>query len=462
MKRVSLLLALTALIGIASQSEASLDFSVFNVRGFEGKGELEFNQPEDLVVAPDGNYIIADTNNNRLQVLDSSGNFLRIIPPPRPKNEALEATAVDTRPANVIKFQNNNFKRPVGLSFGPDGKLYCSLSTQDYIAVIDYASGNLERILGGHGKNSNQFWMPMDIDVNDNSMIAVAEFRNKRVQILDKEGNCQKEIIYQEETDKGGFRRLEPRGVKWTADGNIVITYPKYHQVVCWDLKDSSIKWRYGGNKPGIDRGCLNNPSYVCLAPDNHLLITDTQNGRVVEITKDGKYFHHHSKKGSPPGRLNYPRGLFLNSDETLAVSDSGNSRVQFFSQGQASILLKEANTLALKDDWHGVMACAEKIIYLQPNNQQAMNLMVNAYYFFGDKAFKEKEYDKAEDYYRRVLRYKPDDGNIPQKLDAIFWENNRPYIITGIAIILGFIALIIFISVCKMVFNRIRKQVKD
>ena len=59
-------------------------------------------------------------------------------------------------------------------------------------------------------------------------------------------------------------------------------------------------------------------------------------------------------------------------------------------------------------------------------------------------------------------MRYKPDDGNIPQKLDAIFWENNRPYIVTGIAIIVGFIALIILVWVLKLVFKTIRRRAKN
>lgn len=462
MKKVSLLLALAAFLSLSCTADAAMDLSVFQTRGFEGKGELEFNQPEDILVAPDGNIVIADTNNNRLQVLGPHGDFLRIIPPPKPKNEALTATAVDTRPANVIKFQNTSFKRPVGLAFGPDGKLYCSLSTQDHIAVIDYATGNLERVFGGNGKALGQLYMPMDIDIDDQNRLAVAEFRNRRVQIFNTDGVALREIIYQEEHAKGGFRRLEPRGVFWTKDGDLIVTYPNYHQIVCWNVNDSSIKWRYGGNKAGNEKGMLNNPSFVAQGQENHLIVSDTKNGRILEITREGKFYEHHSRKGSAPGKLNTPRGIFLTKDDTLIISDSGNSRVQFFSPGQASVLLKEAKTFALQDDWQAVMSNAEKILYLQPNNEQAIDLMVNAYYYFGDKAFKDKEYDKAEDYYRRVLRYKPDDGNIPQKLDAIFWENNRPYIVTGIAIIIGFIALIVFGWVLKLVFKAIRRRAKN
>lgn len=462
MKRISLLLVFAAFLNFSCAAHAAMDLSVFQTRGFEGKGELEFNQPEDIVLAPDGNYVVADTNNNRLQVLSPHGDFVRIIPPPKAKNEALTATVVDTRPANVIKFQNTYFKKPVGLTFGSDGKLYCSLSSQDHIAVIDYTSGNLENVFGGNGKALGQLWMPMDIDIDDQNRIAVAEFRNRRVQILSSNGEGLKEIVYQEELPRAGYRRIEPRGVKWTADGDLIVTYPNYHQVVCWNINDGSIKWRYGGNKPGNDKGTLNNPSYVANGQETHLLVSDTKNGRIVEMTREGKFYEHHSRKGSAPGRLNSPRGLFLGKDDNLAVVDSGNSRMHFFSPGQASMLLKEANDFAVHDDWLGVMHNAEKVLYLQPNNDQAINLMVNAYYYFGDKAFKEKDFDKAEDYYRRVLRYKPDDGNIPQKLDAIFWENNRPYIVTGIAIIVGFVALIILVWVLKLIFGIIRRRAKN
>ena len=40
------------------------------------------------------------------------------------------------------------------------------------------------------------------------------------------------------------------------------------------------------------------------------------------------------------------------------------------------------------------------------------------------------------------VLSYRPDDGNIPQKLDAIFWEKNRPIIVGSVTLVLLFIGL--------------------
>ena len=462
MKKWSYFLLLALFICQVYRAEASLDFSNFVTVGFEGKAELEFNQPEDLIQAPDGNFLIADTGNNRIQVFDAQGKFLRIIPPPKAKNDALTAAPADNRPANIIKLETSGFRKPTGLAFDSEGKLYVTLMNNDIIVVLDYPSGQVKYTIGSSGKKEGQFWMPMDIDIDDQDRIAVAEFRNKRVQILDLDGNQINEIIYQEQTERGGFRYLEPRGVFWTQDGDLIVTYPNYHQIVCWNIKEGTIKWRYGGKNPGNKKGMLNNPSFIAQGVDSHLMISDTKNHRVVEITRDGKYYETHSQKGSSKGRLNFPRGLVLTKDETMIVADSGNSRIQFFTAGATTLLLKEAKMLANRDEWNGVMTNVEKILQLQPNNEQALDLKVNALYYFGDNAFKNKDYDKAEDYYRMVLRYRPDDGNIPQKLDKIFWEVNRPILIGAVAIIVGLIAIVILIWLLKLVIRRIKAKVTE
>ena len=86
----------------------------------------------------------------------------------------------------------------------------------------------------------------------------------------------------------------------------------------------------------------------------------------------------------------------------------------------------------------------------------------IESKYELGHLYLKTKDYDKAEDYYRMVLRYRPDDGNIPQKLDAIFWENNRPILISAVAIILGLIGLVIILWLLKLVFRRIKAKVTE
>jgi len=445
---------LFSLLAISAGAETSLDFSVFNSKGFEGKGPLEFGSPEDLIITREGLIIVADHRNNRLQVLKGDGEFVGVVPNIAKIDESkFDAAALEARKKNLEEL-TTLFKKPVGLAQNSQGLLYVTLMESDKIAIVDPRNGALTGTLCKSGKGQGELYGPMDIDVSFDGRIAVAEWRNRRVQILNDEGKCLKELIYQEETKKGALSAVAPRGVHWMSDGKLAVSYPLYNQVVCWEPNTGEVLWRYGGIK-GNDKGMLNNPSFITSALGSNLLIADTLNHRIVEITGDGKYFEHHGRRGSRPGALLSPRGIALNREEVLVISDQGNNRVHFFQPGQTTLMLREVKQMALKDDWDNAAPRIEQILYLQPNNSDAHELMVNALYYFGNRSFNAREYDKAEEFYRRILRYRPEDPNIPQKLDAIFWAVNQSLIASIVFGIIATIAGLILIWVLKLLISR-------
>jgi len=467
------LLATLFLLGAAlSQVDAALDLSVFSFKGYEGKGALEFTAPEDMLLLPDGQILVADQRNNRLQLLSADGEFVRAIPQ-LVASEPLRADGKKQNSAKVLlpprsatssvplevsrKFYEEvqrYFPRPTGLALDNKGQVFVTFMESDLIAIVDLASGKVTGTLGRSGRGQGELFQPLDIDISHDGRIAVAEGRNKRVQIMNDTGKCLKELVYQEESKKGALNAVAPRGVHWLNNGNLVVSYPTFNQVVCWEPKEGKIVWRYGSSK-GTEKGMLNSPSYINRSLDGNLLISDTLNHRIVEITSEGKFFEHYGRRGSAPGRLLMPRGLALNSDETLLIIDQGNSRVHFFQPGQVTITLREAKQLALKDDWVGAMSRIERVLYLQPNNEQARDLMINALYYFGNKAFVDRDFFKAADFYRRVLKYNPDDANIPQKLDAIFWAENQGLIASIVFGIIAVIAGLIIVWILKVLLTR-------
>jgi len=451
--KISLLTGLLVLL--CNIPSVALDFSSFTVKGFEGKGPLEFSSPEDLLLDSNGRIIVADHRNNRIQVLTAEGNFLFSIPGNPPKTDAANANAEEQAQMQNFAELQKICRRPSGLALDKNGLLYVASFEADKIGIINLSTGNLTGTISRSGKAQGELNGPMGIAISpDGTKIAVAEFKGRRVQILSEDGKCLKELLYQEESKKGRFSTVAPRGVHWNRQGQLIVSYPTFHQVVCWEPMEGKLIWRYGSSK-GRDKGQLDNPSFITDAKDGNLLIADTGNHRIVEITGDGKFFEHHGRRGSAPGRLLSPRGLALTDDESLVISDSGNNRVHFFQPGQATIMLREVKQLALKDDWESAMPRIERILYLQPNNQQAVDLMVNGLYFFGNQAFNERNYDKAEEYYRRVIRYRPDDSNIAQKLDAIFWAANQGLIATVIFGIIAIIVGLIIIWVLKVLISR-------
>ncbi|MBR3764698.1 MAG: hypothetical protein IKK57_09155 [Clostridia bacterium] len=88
-----------------------------------------FLEPQDIVVAPDGNVYVADTNNHRIVVLDNDLNTV----------------------VNVIAgFDNaglsDQFNKPTGVCVTEDGWLYIADSANKRIVVLD-GSGALQKIV---------------------------------------------------------------------------------------------------------------------------------------------------------------------------------------------------------------------------------------------------------------------------------------------------------------------------
>jgi len=484
------LLVVVAVLALTSAVH-SLEFSEFVTKGYEGKAELEFIAPEDLILGPAGEIIVADQKNNRVQILKADGSFARFIssknngvdlPPPgdeRPGrgHKAKHAPKSSDKPGDkkvpadkktvVAPSGESGFVwygegasmtitlgKPVGLALDKSGRLWVSCSEIHKIYIFRFADGKALGEFGQRGRQQGLFDTPMDIDIRSDGFLAVADWGNKRVQIFSPSGKSVREIHYKEETKKAGLRDIRPRGVFWDIDGNLLVSYPAYNQIVCWNLTGALV-WRYG--VLGNDKGELNQPSYFCPSLDGNIMLSDSGNNRIVEVNPRGILIRNYPiRRGTGPGKLLSPRGLALVKPDTLVVADQGNNRVHFFKPGKAIVLLREAESFAKTDHWDEAFSLIEQVLNLHPNNREASSLMVNALHFFGDRSFQKADFDKSEEFFRRVLIYQPNDPLVPKKLDAIFWAENR-YLIVKLAFgIMGVIAALILSWVARTTFNKL------
>ena len=127
--------------------------------GGEGKDAGQFNQPHAVLVDPQGQVIIADRSNQRLQVFDGDGKFLR--------EKAHPGT-------------------PCGLCLMSDSKhIMMAHGHTGRIMKLDLEL-NLLAATGGQGKGANQYGEAhyLALDAQDN--IYVADSLNWNVQKLVK------------------------------------------------------------------------------------------------------------------------------------------------------------------------------------------------------------------------------------------------------------------------------------
>lgn len=81
----------------------------------------------------------------------------------------------------------------------------------------------------------------------------------------------------------------------------------------------------------GHDKSVLALPSDVAVA-DEKIYVVDGGHHRIVVFDMQGDFLFQFGGKGKTKGKMNFPVGIFVDSDNTVYVADSGNYRVQVFS----------------------------------------------------------------------------------------------------------------------------------
>jgi DNA-binding beta-propeller fold protein YncE len=148
------------------------DFSAHNIRKFDsngqeefafgtqGKGDGQFVQPSGLIVDGQGNLLVCDTFNHRVQKFDGKGKFLS-------------------------KF-NHGFFGPRDLVEVGNRIFVCDTGNHK-IQVFDL-NGNFLMEWGGFGSANGQFQEPVGITADPGGFLYVADSDNRRIQKFDLNG----------------------------------------------------------------------------------------------------------------------------------------------------------------------------------------------------------------------------------------------------------------------------------
>ena len=117
-----------------------------------------------LAVDASGNIFVADAGNNRVQVLDSTGNYLREW-----------GSAAGIPPAD------GQFITPIGLGVDAIGNVFvCDLGNRR-IEKFD-SSGSFLAKFGGVGVGNGTFSWPVAVAVNSSGQVVVSDYTGNLVQ----------------------------------------------------------------------------------------------------------------------------------------------------------------------------------------------------------------------------------------------------------------------------------------
>jgi len=218
--------------------------------------EYAAGRPEGIVRLNDGRIAVADTHYHRVVIFDGDGNVDSMF--------------------GAYGSEHGQFVYPVAIAEDPAGFLYVGEYGEQQRVQKFQADGTFVLSFGEHGTGDGQFQRPSGIAWAADKIYVVDAF-NERIQLFSDEGQFLQVINLPDNV--AGFEY--PYDIRVNGDELYVIENKAARLTV---LKtDGSLVGRYGG--PGRDTGHFFGPWSLTLLSDGRILIADTGNHRIVELT---------------------------------------------------------------------------------------------------------------------------------------------------------------------------------
>ncbi|XP_015226417.1 PREDICTED: tripartite motif-containing protein 2-like [Cyprinodon variegatus] len=265
------------------------DDLIFKI-GTKGRNKGEFTNLQGVAASSNGRILIADSNNQCVQIFSNEGEFkTRFGVRGRSPGQLQRPTGVAVHPSGdiiIADYDNKwvsifscegKFKAKLGSGrlMGPKG---VSVDQNGHVIVVDnkactvfifQLTGKLIAKFGSRGNGDKQFAGPHFAAVNKNNEIIVTDFHNHSVKVF-------------------------------TAEGELVL--------------------KFGSNGEG--NGQFNAPTGVAVDINGNIIVADWGNSRIQVFDGSGSFLSYINTSADP---LYGPQGLALTSDGHVVVADSGN-----------------------------------------------------------------------------------------------------------------------------------------
>lgn len=185
--------------------------------------------------------------------------------------------------------------------------------------------------LGSLGDDIGQFNYPTCTAIFPNGDIAVSDSYNKRVQIFNSSG------IFLNKIDSNDVENIDfyPYSIAISPNGNIVIInlgnlyLPENMSILIFNpelkLIKKIINYDNGSKKFG------DAPSKLIVSPNQDIIVCDSSRSKIIIFDSFGEFKNEFGSVGNKNGELKNPEGLAILYDGNIAVSDTGNKRIQIF-----------------------------------------------------------------------------------------------------------------------------------
>ena len=265
--------------------------------GKEGSDIGMFQNPRGVAVSSRDE--IAITSNDKVQIFNSGGNFIR---------------SFGCRGRN-----QGGFICPYGIAFDKDGKIFVADYSNHRVQIFN-GEGGYMNMFGGKGSLDSQLIKPWGLSLDFEGNIIVADSGNKLIKIFTPDGNFLMKI--------GGPGSLSCPAHCVQYDEYLIVSDKDDHKIKVFS-REGEYKYEFG--KQGRGDGEFSAPQFLSVTKSGLLMVCDRANHRIQVFELNGTFVGKFGIQGRNLGEFSCPWSVAVLSNNQIVVSDNGNHRIQVF-----------------------------------------------------------------------------------------------------------------------------------
>lgn len=288
--------------------------------GMSGSNPGELSAPRGIDIGPDGYIYVADSGNNRIQKFSPTGEFV----------------ASFGSYASILESEapGGTMSQPWDVAVSEDGSIFVADTFNHRIQKLN-ADGKFIKMWGifAQGSDAESMWGPRAIEIDHNGNLLVTDTGNKRVLVFDQDLN------FITQFGGAGFEAGEfdePVGIAVSPDGKVVVADTWNRRVQIFQADESGLNYTQIGafDVEAWFGGGIENKPYITVSPQNTIIISDPESGRLLEFALDGTFLSGWEGLSLSSDTYSQPYGLDFDSENNLWVSDAASNMILRFDFG--------------------------------------------------------------------------------------------------------------------------------
>lgn len=349
----------------------------------------------------------------------------------------------DTEGSFIGEFATDqNIIHPSGISNG-----------QNFIAIIDDSrhqllvfdkNGNTNWATNDKGQGLEQLFYPKSVAVNpENNNIFVADYGNLRIQEFSSAGIYIKSFIFRSPLHN---INQAPRAIA-IHKNELFALYPESLEIAVFNLHSTELLHSFSNQT--IPQKPLANPKDICLNTDGYLFISDEGKNSIIVLDKQGELQDTINLANDGLHGSNQLEGIYCDALGNVYVTDKKNQRIITLAARTELRLTRQAQFAYEAGHMEDALSTCEKLLQINPQNSEAINIMENALRLMIGKALSEKNHLEAKKLLNQLLSFNPANKFALRRIRLLRWAENKgwmKYAFAGLTCFLLFFATLLTI----------------